>query len=89
MDKRREWDGYSDNDELLNQQSTNIGGRRKRGASDDDDDNDDNHNNHDDLIANEDVDDTSDPSARQWMATAGKDVPEIGAFLFSFRDIIK
>ncbi len=55
--------------------------------SDDDEDNGDNHNNHDDLIANEDVDDTSDPSAHQWMATAGKDVSEIAAFLC--RDIIK
>ncbi len=76
-----------DNDDLLNQQSTNIGGRRKRWVSNDDDNNDDNHNNHDDLIANEDVDDMPDSSARQWMATAGKDISEIGAFLF--RDIIK
>ena len=85
--KGREWDGYSNNDDLLNQQSTNIGGRRKRGAINDNDKNDNNHNNHDDLIANEDVDDRSDPSACQWMATAGKDAPKIGSFCF--RDIIK
>ena len=56
----REWDGYSaaaaidhDNNDLINQQLTNIRGRRRRGACNDDDDNNDNHNNHNDLIGNE------------------------------------
>jgi hypothetical protein len=50
-------------------------------TSNDNDNNNDNHNNHDDLICNEDIKDMSNPSARQWMATTGKDVPEIGALL--------
>jgi hypothetical protein len=55
---------YHNNDELPNQQSTNIGGRRRRGACDEDDDNDNTHNNHDDLIGNEDVNNMSGPSAQ-------------------------